>query len=260
MSGFDIHWLDLREPVDGRARDWTLLEKAAQFVRKAKRQTIVDLGSGTGSTYRAIAPLIPDANWRLVDLDERLLEQAARRHQQKNNIIYQNADLNDLAFLGLREADLVSASALFDLCSNAFIERLADELSRHRIGLYAALNYNGKIMFDVPHPDDAAVVKLFNDHQRSDKGLGPALGPESSRALTALFTKIGYHVEVAQSDWRIDEDAVELHQIFVDGLASAVAETVMLARETIVNWLEFRIGKAGTGCVVGHCDILALPV
>lgn len=260
MSGFDIDWLDLREPVDGNARDQNLLKKAAQFVRKAKQQTIVDLGSGTGSTYRAISALIPRAHWRLIDHDKLLLQEAARRHRQDDNIIYQTTDLNDLASLTLSKADLVSASALFDLCSNEFIERLADNLSRYKIGLYAALNYNGNIIFDAPHPDDAIMIELFNDHQRSDKGFGPALGPQSTSALTALFTKLGYEVEVAQSDWTIDGNAVELHRLFVDGLASAVTETKMLEQEQIGRWLEFRIEKASTKCCVGHYDILALPV
>ncbi|MEP7457231.1 class I SAM-dependent methyltransferase [Phyllobacterium sp. SB3] len=218
------------------------------------------MGSGTGSTFRAIAPLIPDAHWRLIDHDKQLLQEAARRHSQNDNNIYQNADLNDLTSLSLSEADLVSASALFDLCSKEFIERLASALSRFKIGLYAALNYNGQIVFDAPHPDDPVMVELFNFHQRSDKGFGPALGPESARTLAALFVEAGYDVKLAQSDWTIDENAVELHRLFVDGLASAVTETGMLERDRIVKWLEFRIGQAGTKCLVGHSDILALPV
>lgn len=260
MSKFDLNWLNLREPVDALARDQHLLEKTAKFVKSTKRQSIIDMGSGTGSTYRAIAPLIPRARWRLIDHDKHLLQEAARRHSHNNHIVYQTADLNDLTSLLLRQADLVSASALFDLCSKEFMIRLADELSRFKIGLYAALNYNGEIMFDTPHPDDPIMVELFNDHQRSDKGFGPALGPESASTLTTLFTRTGYEVELARSDWTIDENAVELHQLFVDGLASAVIETGMLERDRIMKWLEFRIAKAGTKCLVGHCDILALPV
>lgn len=260
MSGFDVNWLNLREPLDALARDQHLLQKAAKFVRSTKRQTIIDMGSGTGSTLRAIAPLIPDAHWSLVDNDKLLLQEAARRHPQNDHITYQTADLNDLASLSLGEADLVSASALFDLCSKEFIERLGSELSKFKIGLYAALNYNGEIAFDIPHPDDPVMVELFNYHQCSDKGFGPALGPESAHTLGALLTKAGYEVETAQSDWIIDENAAELHRLFVDGLVSAVTETGKLEQDRIRKWLEFRVGQAGTRCVVGHSDVLALPV
>ncbi|MHC1550972.1 class I SAM-dependent methyltransferase [Phyllobacterium sp. K27] len=260
MSGFDLNWLELREPLDRRARDQTLLRKAGGFVQASKRQTIADLGSGTGSTFRALAPYVPDAQWRLIDLDEKLLQEAARQHSGKKNITYQRADLNDLASLFLGEAELVSASALFDLCSRPFVESLAGRLDSSKSGLYAALNYSGEIVFDAPHANDALMIRLFNHHQKSDKGFGPALGPEASDVLAAVFSKVDYTVELAQSDWLIDETAIELHRLFIDGMASAVAETGMLEQGKISEWHAFRIGKAETSkCRVVHCDVLALP-
>lgn len=260
MSGFDLNWLDLREPLDQQARDQTLLEKAARFVQGAERRTILDLGSGTGSTFRAMAPHAPDARWRLIDLDERLLQEAARRHAHDNNVAYQHSNLNDLASLSLDEADLVSASALFDLCSQEFVDDLADRLVKLRSGLYAALNYTGEIVFGVSHPGDELMVRSFNHHQNSDKGFGPALGPRSTHALAASFDRPGYRVEIAQSDWLIDETAIELHRLFVDGMASAVVETGMLAQGKVNEWHEFRVAQAETSkCRVGHCDVLALP-
>ncbi len=260
MSGFDLHWLDLREPLDKRARDQSLLQKAGEFVQASKRQTIIDLGSGTGSTFRVLGPHAPDAHWRLIDLDEKLLKEAERRHFQDQNITYQRADLNDLASLSLDKADLVSASALFDLCSRPFVETLADRIGGSHSGLYAALNYTGEIVFDTPHPDDDLMIRLFNHHQKSDKGFGPALGPDASNVLASIFTNMDYRVDLAQSDWLMDETAIELHRLFVDGLASAVAETGMLAQGKVNEWRGFRVAQAETSkCRVGHCDVLALP-
>ncbi|MEI4484199.1 MULTISPECIES: class I SAM-dependent methyltransferase [unclassified Phyllobacterium] len=260
MSGFDLNWLDLREPLDQQARDQTLLKKAARFVQSAERRTILDLGSGTGSTFRAMAPYAPGAQWRLIDLDEKLLQEAARRHAQDNNVAYQHCNLNDLASLSLDEADLVSASALFDLCSQEFVDDLADRLVKFRSGLYAALNYTGEIVFSVSHTDDELMVRSFNHHQNSDKGFGPALGPRSTHALAAALSRSGYSVEIAQSDWLIDKTAIELHRLFVDGMASAVAETGMVGLTKINQWREFRVAQTTTAkCCVGHSDVLALP-
>jgi SAM-dependent methyltransferase len=260
MSGFDTRWLNLREPLDRLARDQALLRRAALFAQKSARQVIVDIGSGTGSTIRAIAPLTPDVHWRLIDHDERLLLEAARRHSQNSNIIYQTADLKDLASVRLNETDLVCASAFFDLCSREFVEKLADCLLASASGLYAALNYNGHILFDVPHPDDHLMIQLFNDHQRTDKGFGPAMGPQSTDILEEVLTRLNYHVEIARSDWVVAGEATELHRMFVAGLASAVTETGMLDQDRIAGWLAFRVTQAETtGCRVGHFDVLALP-
>lgn len=260
MSGFDIEWLDLREPVDGRARNPQLLHAAAMFMASSHRPSIVDIGSGTGATFRAIAPQAPAVHWRLIDHDEQLLQDAARRNGESSNIAYQVADLNDVTALSLEEAGLVTASALFDLCSETFIEALAERLVAFNTGLYAALNYNGEIVFGIPHPDDGVVLELFNLHQQSDKGFGPALGPQSTDALDRIFSSKGYRVAVGSSDWLIDELAPRLHRAFVDGIAAAIIETGALTPARIQQWRDFRLDTAGSGtCRVGHADVLALP-
>ncbi|MFU8825803.1 MAG: class I SAM-dependent methyltransferase, partial [Yoonia sp.] len=74
--GFSATWLALREPADHAARDDALLTAAADAAGPSP--VIVDLGSGTGSTLRAFAPVLNNAAaWRLVDSDPVLLAQAA---------------------------------------------------------------------------------------------------------------------------------------------------------------------------------------
>ncbi|MGD8498218.1 MAG: class I SAM-dependent methyltransferase, partial [Chromatiales bacterium] len=55
MSGFSPDWLALREPLDARARSAALVDRLrAQAPRGPRR--ILDLGSGTGSNLRYLAP------------------------------------------------------------------------------------------------------------------------------------------------------------------------------------------------------------
>ncbi|MGH6859570.1 MAG: class I SAM-dependent methyltransferase [Phyllobacterium sp.] len=259
MSAFDTEWLDLREPVDGRARDPGLLRKAAAFIQSAGRPVVVDIGSGTGSTLRAVAPHIARAvEWRLIDHDRRLLEEAARRHGHGGKMVCHRADLNDVASLPLQDASVVTASALFDLCSQAFVEALATRLAALQTGLYAALSYDGRMDFEPAHPDDGAVLALFNRHQQSDKGFGPALGPRSADVLSKVFERAGYRIEIAGSDWILDRNAERLHRAFVDGVAKAVGETGGLSPERVAEWQRFRRENAGR-CRIGHADVLALP-
>lgn len=260
MSGFDAKWLDLREPVDCRARNENLLRETARFLESIPEGILVDIGSGTGSTFRAIGPRMPATRWRLIDHDQHLLEVAARRHMGNSNVTYEIADINDISALRLDDAMLVTASALFDLCSRTFIEELAQRLISLGKGLYAALNYNGEIAFEITHPDDALVLRLFNMHQESDKGFGVALGPQSAKVISDVFSSAGYRVEVARSDWMIDEREGELHRAFVEGVATAVSETGELRPGKLAKWRNFRLRNIQRGwCRVGHTDVLALP-
>ena len=184
MSGFEIGWLDLREPADRQARNIDLLRKASAFIERTPERLVVDIGSGTGSTFRAITPhLSRPVHWRLIDHDPLLLQEAARRHGDEGLVTCQAGDLNDIGSLPLEQASIVTASALFDLCSLGFIEALAERLTEMKVGLYAALNYSGEIIFDPVHPHDAMMLALFNRHQLSDKGLGVALGPQATDVL-----------------------------------------------------------------------------
>ena len=71
-------WLDLREPADAAARDPELVESLRRRLPSAGRLVIHDLGCGTGSMGRWLAPLLPGPqHWVLHDRDEDLLDAAA---------------------------------------------------------------------------------------------------------------------------------------------------------------------------------------
>ena len=104
------------------------------------------------------------------------------------------------------------------------------------------------------------MVAAFNRHQRGDKGLGPALGPEAGSELAAAFARRGFTVTSAESPWALGPDDADLQAAFVEGMARAVSETEMLEPEDIETWLAKRLDSARSGrCVIGHLDVLALP-
>lgn len=242
---FDTEWLALREPADRSARDPLLL---AGFREAVGTAPITDLGCGTGSTLRATAV---NVSWTLVDLDERLLAEAKARHPE---IEVLRRDLSDVASLPLA-GRFVTASALFDLCSADFVERMVAAMGEAR-GLYAALNYDGRILWDAAHPMDAEIVAAFNAHQRSDKGFGPALGPDATDWLAACFEPAGFGVTMAQSPWKLGQAEGALQLAFLEGVADAAAEMGVKTED----WLLFRqrVVAQGGSCEVGHLDLLAL--
>src|SRR5690606_36797679 len=81
MSGCDKDWLSRREPAGLRARYPQLLATAIGAIERAAHPCVIDIGCGTGSTYRALrAGLTTDVRWRLLDHDEGLLAEAESRH------------------------------------------------------------------------------------------------------------------------------------------------------------------------------------
>lgn len=260
MSGsFDTQWLDLREPADHAARDATLASDAARHLLAGGPAPLgVDLGSGTGSTVRALAPLAPGARWRLVDNDPRLLAAAVSRLSAVPRVERVEADLRHLPPALLDDARLVTASALFDLASRPFVDALADRLAAQGTALYAALNYDGRMRWDPAHPDDRALVDGFNRHQRGDKGFGPALGPAAAEALREAFERRGYRVRLAPSPWRLGPGEAALGRMLRDGFLDAVAQTGAVEPERLQRWRAAREGD-GASCEVGHVDVLALP-
>ena len=107
-AAFDLDWLALREPADREARDPALLAAAAAMAGDGR--VIVDLGCGSGATWRALAPLTSaDPPWRLVDNDAVALEAAARRITAPA-VQCLRLDLRNLASLPLAGAGLVTAS------------------------------------------------------------------------------------------------------------------------------------------------------
>lgn len=263
MSGFSVAWLDLRESADNAARDKGMAAQALSWLTadEAAMPIIVDLGSGTGSTLRALTALgAANIVWRLIDHDPALLNEALRRHGKTHVVEDYEADLLDLTTLPLTGARLVTASALFDLVALSVVDALTARLVQHRAGLYAALNYDGTTTWTPVHPLDGHVLAAFNQDQRKNKGLGLALGPDAGDYLQMALTRAGYTVWVADSPWTLGPADAAMVRELVLGIASAVAQGYGLNADALQEWKDFRLAHASTGtCTVGHNDVLALP-
>ncbi|WP_265499785.1 class I SAM-dependent methyltransferase [Paracoccus beibuensis] len=252
--GFSAEWLALREPADLAARDAALLARAVAAT--GPEPVILDLGCGTGSTVRALAPHLPGhARWHLVDNDPHLLRQAAAEAPGQAQLHEQ--DLADLDALPLEGVTLVTASALLDLLPAAWIEGLAARLAAAKLPFYAALSYDGIMAWEPALPKDDDVTRAFNDHQRSDKGLGPALGPDAATVAATIFRAAGFQTQQAISPWRIGTEGVPLQRALVDGIATAASQA---GQPMALEWGRTRAGMAtDSRCLIGHLDLLALP-
>ena len=284
---FDADWLSLREEHDHAARDARLA--LALSAALPERPRLLDLGAGTGSLFRWMAPLIGRAQaWTLVDADLTLIQRAFAETEAwaKANgwttswpsrqvlLVHTPAGawrmeglITDLRAapgnLPLDRVDAVVNTALCDLVSRAWVERMAQGLAARRLPFYAALNVSGHERFFPPHPADGLVARGFRRDQARDKGFGGvALGPEAPSAMARAFGAAGYTVLRAPSDWRIGRGFSGFAASIAEGHANAARAKLPGHRRTIAAWLAERQRQALRGVLtarIGHTDLLALP-
>lgn len=264
MTKFSAGWLSLREPHDARARNPDVLGALADAVAHRGLLEIVDLASGAGSTLRAISSALPRLQrWRLVDHDLELLERALATPAAGMSVVTVLADIASGIEHVLEEpVDLVTASALLDLVSADWMDRLARQIVARGSMVYAALSYDGRVMFEHADPFDAAIVEAVNRHQRGDKGFGPALGPTAGAQAIARLEAGGYAVLQGLSDWALGPQDVEIQIELLTGWAAAASELGDLSPAEIDGWLERRrhhIASGRSSIRVGHIDFFATP-
>lgn len=286
MSGFSPEWLKLREPADLAARNARLARRFAAFLPRIPGRPVrlVDLGAGTGANCRALMPRIGgDQEWIVVDRDPRLLEAQgaemvrwARRQGYpilagggrititvgtecwrvsclERDLARNPAGIEDTGAAG------VTAAAFFDLVSRSWVETFASFLARRSLPLFAALTVDGTRVWEPPLPEDAAVTAAFADHQRRDKGFGPALGGAAPTVLGEALAHRGFTVEEAASDWHLAAADEALLAELVAGEAAAALEADPAA---VAAWKKKRLDLLKNGrlrLTVGHRDLLAFP-
>jgi hypothetical protein len=273
MGDFSAAWLRLREPVDHAARSAALTREVLGALPPGEPR-ILDLACGTGSNLRYLRHQISifdaetnagrqesrsDPDWLLVDHDPSLLAlvpAAPNVATLQRNLTSLDAGLFD-------GRSLVTASALLDLVSETWLRALVAQCRARRAAALFALTYDGRIAFEPAEPDDALVRDLVNQHQRTDKGFGPALGPAAAATAADLFRAAGYVVRSAPSDWRVTRTTAPdaLQNELIDGWAKAAAEMALDRRASIDRWRSKRLDHVANGgslLVVGHHDLAAV--
>lgn len=280
---FDAAWLALRAAADAEARAAPLTGLAAAWLRRRRRTArplqLVDLGSGAGANARFLAPRLPGPqHWRLLDHDPTLLASARGACAGLRDgdggvacVLTEVAALRSLEPAGLAGAELVCASAVLDLVGAHWLDALVTACVHAHCAALLTLSVDGNWSFLAggetwADRDDALVRAAFNAHQRADKGLGPALGPDAPAQLAERFARHGHGVALAPSPWRLDLTApgdAALAAALIDGWRDAASAHAPAARARIDAWHQRRratLGRPGARLLVGHLDLFACPV
>lgn len=209
---------------------------------------------------RALGPHLPmQQSWRLFDNDLSLL---AKVRPAANVRVHALDLVHDLEAALDGPVDLVTISALLDLASADWLERLVVEVAARKLPLYAALSYDGRVDFTPQDPSDAAVIAAVNLHQRGDKGFGPALGPLAARTAVEWLQRVGYRVEQGEADWLLGEADLAMQEVMLSGWAVASNETGEMSHEAAARWLMNRrstLAARRSRIRIGHQDLFATP-
>jgi ubiquinone/menaquinone biosynthesis C-methylase UbiE len=248
MTGeFSSTWLALREPADAAAR-------AADLVHRLDVEpplVIRDLGCGTGSLSRWLAPRLPGPqHWILMDTDPDLLASAAAGLPETVTVETVRGDVTALTGDDLAGTSLVTCSALLDLLTADEVDALAAVCAVHRT---PALSVVGEVAFDPPDPLDATIAAAFNAHQRRTVGGRRLLGPESATTAEAAFRRHGATVEIRPSPWRLASDSA-LAGEWLKGWVSAAQDQ---SPDLDPGYYVLRRLGDGASVTVGHADLLA---
>ena len=263
-------WLRLREPADADARARELLDPlrirlANRPGRRGAGTVVHDLGCGTGSMGRWLAPLLDGPqHWILHDRDPYLLHFAAvgaprsAADGSRIEVTTQRGDLGRLTADALAGASLVTASALLDVLTREEIGTLAAACVEAGVPALLTLSVVGRVELTPSHPLDPEIADAFDAHQRRSE----LLGPDAVTAACEAFGRLGATVRVQPSPWRLGAEHKELAGEWLRGWVGAAVEQRPELAALADTYLRERLAQCEGGelrVVVGHSDVLALP-
>ena len=261
-------WLALREPADAVARSLTLLvELTGQLSSWRERGPVAgpmvvhDLGSGTGSMRRWLAPRLPwPQQWVQHDRDVRL---AAAGQEgvlaEHGRLITCDCELADLTADHLAGAELITCSALLDVLTTTAADRLVTVAAGVRVPLLLTLTVVGRVRLNPADPLDQALGTAFDDHQRRLTQAGRLLGPDAVPYVSARLSELGASVRIEPSPWRLGSGSAALAATWLEGwLAAAVEQdpTLTGAAERYRARRHAQLDAGALEVTVGHSDLL----
>jgi hypothetical protein len=259
----------LREPADAEARALDLAEALGRALPAAGPRIIHDLGCGTGSMGRWLAPLLAGPqHWVLHDRDADLLASATAdvpgpaADGAPVTVEARHTDIARMEVGDLTGATLITASALLDLLTGAELDRLADLCGEAGCPVLLTLSVVGQVEIAPAEPLDRRVAAAFDDHQRRATEHGSLLGPDAVDHAARAFRRGGAEVLVRSSPWRLDATRSALAGEWFTGWVGAACEQEAGLAGPCEPYARRRLRQASAGelaVTVDHADLLVLP-
>jgi hypothetical protein len=262
-------WLALREPADAEARARDLVEALELASPSSDPKVIHDLGCGTGSMGRWLAPLLAGTqHWVLHDRDADLLALAAAdvpgaaADGAPVTVETKRTDLDRMQVRDLSGATLITASALLDMLTADELDRLVGLCLGVGCPILLTLSVLGSVEITPAEPLDRRFAAAFDAHQRRTTERGALLGPDAVDFATQAFRRLGAEVLVSPSHWRLGPPHSALAAEWFTGWVGAAREREPELAAECEPYARRRLAQASAGqltVTVGHADLLVLP-
>jgi predicted RNA methylase len=263
------NWLALREPADAKARARDLAETFELGSPAGGSKVIHDLGCGTGSMGRWLAPLLAGSqHWVLHDRDADLLALAAAdapgpaADGAPVTVEAKRADLASMQVRDLSGATLITASALLDMLTTDELDRLVGLCLGAGCPILLTLSVIGSVEITPADPLDRRVAAAFDAHQRRMTNRGRLLGPGAVDFAAQAFRRLGAEVLVRPSPWQLGPAHSALAAEWFTGWVGAACEQESELAAECEPYARRRLDQASAGdlaVTVGHADLLVLP-
>jgi len=230
---------------------------------------IHDLGCGSGSMGRWLAPLLPGPqHWVLHDRDPDLLKVAAGHPPGPAadgaavTVETRRSDIGGLDPEELAGASLITASALLDMLARDELAALVGLCVSAGCPALLTLSVVGRVGLTPADPMDDRLAAAFNAHQRRVAAQGRLLGPDAPAAATEEFARLGSEVLERPSPWHLGATNKGLAAEWLTGWLDAACEQQEELRAQASAYRSRRLAQAKAGqlsVTVGHADLLAFP-
>lgn len=261
-------WLALREPEDARARSRELALAAAGRLAPGP-MVIHDLGSGTGSMMRWLAPLLPGPQtWVLHDWNADLVDYATNggvpldRERRPVSVRTRTGELAHVRPDDLDGASLVTASALLDVLTAEELRAVTRASIAVGCPVLLSLSVTGEVRLDPRDPRDDAFGAAFNAHQQRPVSGRRLVGPSGVALAQRLFIEAGWNIRPAATVWRLGDHDPRLLDQWFDGWLDAALEQRADLQVEAADYRALRSSQLRRGAlsaVVVHTDLLAWP-
>ncbi len=257
-------WLGLREEADAAARSTELVARVGQYIDGRPSVVIHDLGCGTGSMGRWLAPkLAGQQHWIMYDRDEELLGEASAGTVDTSadgapvTVEVRRCDITRLTAADIVGGSLVTGSALLDLLTAAQVERVVAACVGAGCPALLTLSVDGRVDLMPADPLDAEIAAAFSAHQRRRW----RLGPDAVEVAVDAFARRGAATLVRPSPWRLGSESLDLLAAWLDAWLDAACEQRPALAGPATAYAARRVAQIAEGrldVVVHHNDLLAL--
>ena len=156
---------------------------------------------------------------------------------------------------------VISYSAVLDLMSKSSIIKALKRANDINV-IYFSLCFNGMVKWTPSNIFDKYILSFFNNHQRTDKGFGSALGFKSIDFVKRCAVKKDMNIIIKNSPWIINnksnKDKTFMNRYLLD-VKKALFHMEGIDKDILRKWFNEKkndIENKSIKLYVGHQDIL----